>query len=252
MRCSAPGSRLPASSKAVAPCCARRTSRSCAASTSPARSLLRSGSRRDAFTVDNEANLAALAELQVSRSDPRRGAGQSFVYVTSEIGVGAGIVIDGELFRGVSGMAGELGHVSIERNGRPCGCGSRGCVERYAGQQALLAASRLPTVDALVAAVDARRPHALAAVPQPGRALGAGLASMLNVVDVPTVVLGGVFARVFDAVAPAVRAELEQRVLASDMRALDVRAGAHRRRRRGPGRSRVGRARALEHDRTFA
>lgn len=85
-----------------------------------------------------------------------------------------------------------------------------------------------------------------------GAALGAGLASMLNVVDVPTVVLGGVFARVFDAVAPAVTAELERRVLASDMRELVVRVA-----RTGADAAVRGAAasvvqRALENDRAFA
>ena len=64
-----------------------------------------------------------------------------FVYVSGEIGVGAGLVVDGELFRGVHGFAGELGHVVVERDGPPCGCGGRGCVEQYAGQDVLLAAA---------------------------------------------------------------------------------------------------------------
>ena len=110
------------------------------------------GQPQQTLTVDNEANLAALAELH----EP--GAEQSFVYVTGEIGVGSGIVIASELFRGVGGMAGELGHVSIEREGRQCGCGGRGCVEQYAGQEALLAASDSPTVEALVTAVRDGRP----------------------------------------------------------------------------------------------
>ncbi|MET0728825.1 MAG: ROK family transcriptional regulator [Acidimicrobiales bacterium] len=171
-------------------------------------------------TVDNEANLAALAELH------QPAAEQSFVYVTGEIGVGAGIVINGELFRGASGMAGELGHVPIERGGRQCGCGGRGCVEQYAGQEALLTESGSPTLEALVGAVEARRPRALSAVAAAGAALGTGLASTLNIVDVPTVVLGGVYARLFDAIAPAVRSELAVRVLASNVRLPLVRAAS--------------------------
>jgi hypothetical protein len=78
--------------------------------------------------LDNEANLAALAHLW-----PRHLAGEDFVHVTADVGIGAGVVLHGEVYRGVSGFAGELGHVVIERDGIRCTCGSRGCVERYAG-----------------------------------------------------------------------------------------------------------------------
>ena len=80
-----------------------------------------------AFAVDNEANLAALAEL-------RHGAGQqhaSFVFVTAGVGVGAGVVIDGQVLRGAHGFAGELGHLVVDPAGPPCACGARGCLETY-------------------------------------------------------------------------------------------------------------------------
>lgn len=168
--------------------------------------------------VDNEANLAALAELHAPDAE------RDFVYVSGEIGVGAGIVIGGELFRGAAGLAGELGHVSIAAEGRTCGCGGCGCVEQYAGQDALLAASGCPTVEALVEAVRAGRPAATRTLAHAGAALGTALAGMLNIVDVPTVVLGGVYARVFEAIGPAVEAELQRRVLAADARRPTVRA----------------------------
>jgi len=159
--------------------------------------------------VDNEANLGALASL---RADP--GTGPDFVYVSGEIGVGAGLVVAGELFRGVSGYAGELGHVVVERNGPDCGCGGRGCVERYAGQDVLLRTAGQPDLPALEAAVAAGDPAALAAVAQAGSALGVGLASLLNVLDLPNVVLGGVYARLFAAITPALTEQLDRRVLA--------------------------------------
>jgi predicted NBD/HSP70 family sugar kinase len=81
----------------------------------------------DGFTVavDNEANLAALAEL-------RHGAGRqhaSFVFVTAGVGVGAGIVLDGRVLRGAHGFAGELGHVVVDPTGPECACGAHGCLE---------------------------------------------------------------------------------------------------------------------------
>ena len=84
--------------------------------------------------VENEANLGAVAELV-------EGAGRGlrdFVYVSGEVGIGAGVVLRGELFRGASGFAGEFGHLTIDPYGPPCGCGGRGCLERLAGQDALL------------------------------------------------------------------------------------------------------------------
>ncbi|WP_067137752.1 ROK family transcriptional regulator [Microtetraspora malaysiensis] len=87
--------------------------------------------------VDNEANLAALGELWF-------GAGhRDFLHVSGEIGVGAGLVVRGELFRGFRGFAGELGHVVVSPGGPPCHCGGQGCLERYAGQDALLSAAGL-------------------------------------------------------------------------------------------------------------
>ncbi|MGI5492919.1 ROK family protein [Microtetraspora malaysiensis] len=87
--------------------------------------------------VDNEANLAVLGELWF-------GAGhRDFLHVSGEIGVGAGLVVRGELFRGFRGFAGELGHMVVSPGGPSCHCGGQGCLERYAGQDALLSAAGL-------------------------------------------------------------------------------------------------------------
>jgi predicted NBD/HSP70 family sugar kinase len=159
--------------------------------------------------VDNEANFGALGWL---RAEPGTG---DFVYVSGEIGVGAGLVVNGTLFRGASGFAGELGHVVVQRDGPVCGCGGHGCLEQYAGQDVLLRAAGQHDPSALVAAVAAGEPRALAAVAAAGSALGVGLASLLNVVDLPRVVLGGVYARLFDAITPPLQEELDRRVLSA-------------------------------------
>jgi predicted NBD/HSP70 family sugar kinase len=96
---------------------------------------------------DNEANLAALAEL-------RHGVGRdltSFLYVSGGVGVGAGAVIDGRLVRGANGFAGELGHVVVEPSGTRCACGARGCLETVVGSRRRASASR--RADALAAAL---------------------------------------------------------------------------------------------------
>ncbi len=158
--------------------------------------------------VDNEANLGALASL---RAEP--ATGPDLVYVSGEIGVGAGLVVAGELFRGVNGFAGELGHVVVDENGPECGCGGRGCVEQYAGQDVLLRTAGQPDLRQLELAVAAADRAALAAVERAGSALGVGLSSLLNVLDLPNVVLGGMYARLFEAITPALAAELDRRVL---------------------------------------
>lgn len=162
-----------------------------------------------AVELGNEANLAARAHLW-----PASIAGPDFVCVSGEVGIGAGLVMDGELYRGASGFAGEFGHMVIERNGRRCSCGGRGCVEQYAGLHALLRAARRRSLGALLRALDAGDPRALAAVTEAGGALGVALCSLLNLCDLPVVVLGGIYAALFDHVAPAVRGETDRRVLA--------------------------------------
>ncbi|MEC3953713.1 ROK family transcriptional regulator [Nocardia sp. CDC153] len=163
--------------------------------------------------VDNEANLAALAHVW-----PRRLAGDDFVYVSGDVGIGAGIILDGTLFRGRSGFAGELGHVVIERAGRPCTCGSQGCVEQYAGLQAILTAAGQPRLDSLCDALRAGDIRTRSAVNCAGSALGVALSSLVNLCDVGTIVLGGSYTRFFDDLVPGVRAELGTGVLAATKR----------------------------------
>ena len=87
--------------------------------------------------VDNEANLAALAELWEGAATGI----SDFMYCSGEIGVGGGLVLGGELFRGYRGFGGEFGHTTVEPDGLPCACGSRGCLETRAGLEPLLAAA---------------------------------------------------------------------------------------------------------------
>jgi predicted NBD/HSP70 family sugar kinase len=149
----------------------------------------------------NEADLAALAELWFG------GRRSDFIHVSGDVGVGAGIVLAGELFRGAGGRAGELGHVVVDPDGPDCTCGGRGCLEQVAGQEALLRATGEPDVEALLA-----RPGPAPALA--GRALGVALAGAINLLDVPTVVLGGLYARLGTELVDAVSAELRARVVA--------------------------------------
>lgn len=153
--------------------------------------------------LDNDANAAALGEHHF-------GAGRgvaNMVYLTISTGVGGGIIIDNRLYQGVNGNAGEIGHMSVDYKGRPCNCGSRGCLEAYASGTNIAARAR--------EAVLAGRPSVLAGNPEKitGETvfeailqgdevalqvwdetleiLGAGIASVINIFNPSLVVLGG-------------------------------------------------------------
>ncbi|HEY9482316.1 MAG TPA: ROK family protein, partial [Micromonosporaceae bacterium] len=177
--------------------------------------------------VDNEANFAALGELAaVSAASADRS--HSFLYVSGEVGIGAGLVLDGALVRGTNGFAGELGHVCVRPDGPRCGCGAYGCLEQYAGQDAIVrGALARPGTIADVAALALRNDaRATAALDVAGHALGVALAGAVNMLDVTDVALGGVFASLATWLAPAVAAELDSRVLASRWSAPRVRSSA--------------------------
>lgn len=149
--------------------------------------------------IENEANLAALGELWFGGHDNLR----DFVHVSGEIGIGAGLVVDGELFRGAHARAGELGHVVVDPDGPECSCGGFGCLERLAGLQAILAAAGSPSLTSLVARCRDEDPDALAAVRTAGRRLGTALASVNNLLDPEAVVLGGAFVELAAWLTPA-------------------------------------------------
>ena len=176
------------------------------------------------LAADNEANLAALAELWEGTA---RGL-SDVLYVSGEIGVGAGIIIGGELFRGAQGFGGEFGHMTIDPEGRPCACGSRGCLETFAGLEALLHSAGLDGREARtttgsgepVAELAGRArmgdEKALAALREAGHWLGLGIASAANLLNFQAVVLGGFFAQLATWLASPITRELDRHVLASD------------------------------------
>ncbi|MCF6525122.1 ROK family transcriptional regulator [Streptomyces sp. JJ36] len=168
------------------------------------------------LTVDNEANFGALAELWLGGAAVPR----DFVHVSAQIGIGGAIVLEGGLLRGVRGFAGELGHVPVRPEGPRCGCGGRGCLETYAGEEALLRAAGLPEGEtrrgtALLAGRagegDAAARRALRGA---GRALGVALTGVVNLLDPGTVVLGGALAGLGPWLLPALEGELARRAAA--------------------------------------
>jgi predicted NBD/HSP70 family sugar kinase len=160
--------------------------------------------------VDNEANLAAQAEHRYGTQLA------DFVHVTGEIGVGGGLVLGGEVFRGVHGFAGELGHLLVDAAGPECSCGNRGCLEQLAGQATLLRLARADSGDDLVARAERGQRRALDALASAGTALGVALGGVINVVDIPAVVLGGFYARIGRWLLEPLAAELSHRVVSRE------------------------------------
>jgi predicted NBD/HSP70 family sugar kinase len=192
------------------------------------RDLLRRRLPATQVTVDNEANLATLAEYaavqDVTATD------RDLVYLTGGIGIGGGIVVDGEVVRGSAGYAGEVGHLAVAPGGDRCGCGRRGCLETVCGLGALL---RLAAdgddpvhdhgrdlderLDLLLSRATAGDQRTLQAFDQIGRTLGHGASMLVNLVNPRVLVLGGYFARTGEFLRESVEAELAQRVVAPDL-----------------------------------
>jgi len=155
--------------------------------------------------VENDASAAALGEF-------RFGAGRGvrhLLHATLGTGIGGGIVIDGRLYRGAKGFAGEIGHIILDPSGPRCGCGARGCLEALASGTAFaqrarrlvesgkapilaeLTAGREPTGEDLLAAARAGDLAAEAEIRNGGHMLGLGLASLLNVLNPDVLTLSG-------------------------------------------------------------
>jgi predicted NBD/HSP70 family sugar kinase len=167
--------------------------------------------------VANEADLGALAEL---RRGAARGA-RNVLFVSGEVGVGGGLIVDGKPLTGQAGYAGEIGHIGVNPQGRRCGCGSVGCWETEVGERALLMlAGRAPdggrqAVDDVLREAAAGSETAVAAVEGVAHWVGIGLAGLINVFNPELVVLGGLLGRLFPLAESIIQDELERRSLAA-------------------------------------
>jgi glucokinase len=185
-------------------------------------------------TVDNDATAGAWGEyrLGASRSVPHS------LFVGVGTGIGGGIVQDGRLVRGASGFAGEIGHVIVEPDGPPCGCGNRGCWEQVASGHAIARAGRAAIAarpDSAIAALAGGDPGAVtgamvteaalagdetavAILQEVGRRLGEGVAGLVNVLDPSIVVMGGGAAMAGELLLGPLRAAYRATVEGVDVR----------------------------------
>jgi predicted NBD/HSP70 family sugar kinase len=174
-------------------------------------------------SVDNTANLGALGEL---RCGALQGVSDG-VFIKLSYGVGAGLVLGGDLFRGHAGTAGEIGHLTIDENGPICRCGNRGCLETFIGSAALteaLAAShgRLTLRDLVARAIDGD-PGCRRVLDDAGRHLGVAVAGLVNLLNPQVIVLGGQLSAVGNLIAEPMRREVERSAIPSAAASLEVR-----------------------------
>ncbi|MBI4546730.1 MAG: ROK family protein [Ignavibacteriae bacterium] len=185
------------------------------------------------ISVDNDANVAALAEAKY-------GAGvnqKDFLFVIWGTGVGGGIILDRKIFHGPSGGAGEIGHISIDYNGPLCNCGNRGCIESYIGQrylsqrtreilEAMKINGRTSNIEQLVngnldkiepsiisQAAEQGDQSAIGILQEAGELLGYALASVFNVLDLNVAVIGGGISAAPQFVFQAIESSTRSRVL---------------------------------------
>jgi predicted NBD/HSP70 family sugar kinase len=170
-------------------------------------------------SLANDADLGALAEH-------RRGAGvgiDDLIYVSGNVGVGAGVISGGHRLQGVGGYAGEVGHLRFNPDGEQCHCGNRGCWETEVGGHAIAQAIHCPPDK--VAQLDEVLDGFLEAPPElraTGTALGHGLASIVNVFNPQVVVLGGYFRSLYTLVRAEVNAGLADRALPAPLETVTL------------------------------
>lgn len=183
--------------------------------------------RRLDAVAGNEAKMAAIAQIPgyaterasflnvVDRTD-------SFIYLSTNIGIGGAVVRDGEVVMGSHGFAGEIGHLSVAMDGPLCSCGRHGCLEAFAGRRALVEAAGIAedgdatsseAIDMFLQRWRAGDSDVAKVVDQAADALVSAIASAVNLVDVDTVLLGGLWTHFGDELATVLEGRLRSEIL---------------------------------------
>lgn len=183
--------------------------------------------RRLDVVAGNEAKMAAIAQIPgyaterapflnvVDRTD-------SFIYLSTDIGIGGAVVRDGEVVMGSHGFAGEIGHLSVAMDGPLCSCGRHGCLEAFAGRRALVEAAGIAedgdatsseAIDMFLQRWRAGDSDVSKVVDQAADALVSAIASAVNLVDVDTVLLGGLWTHFGDELATVLEGRLRSEIL---------------------------------------
>ncbi|MEU6624841.1 ROK family transcriptional regulator [Streptomyces litmocidini] len=177
--------------------------------------------------VDNDANLGALGELVWGSG---RGV-KDLAYIKVASGVGAGLVIDGRVYRGPGGTAGEIGHITLDESGPVCRCGNRGCLETFTAARyvlPLLQPSHGPdlTMERVVQLAREGDPGCRRVIADVGRHIGSGIANLCNLLNPSRVVLGGDLAEAGELVLAPIRDSVARYAIPSAARQLSLAQGA--------------------------
>jgi predicted NBD/HSP70 family sugar kinase len=176
--------------------------------------------------VENDANLGALAELVWGAG---RGA-HDFVFVSVRSGIGAALVIDGRLYRGYGGTAGELGHTLFRENGEVCRCGNRGCLETVAGTSAVAGAFNAVRGEQIGVHELIERAHtgdslAQRVIADAGRNMGVALGNLCNVFNPERVIIGGDLSAAGDVLLAPITESISRYAIPSAAADVEVVAG---------------------------
>jgi len=166
----------------------------------------------------NDARAFGLAELRLGAG---RGA-RAMIGFTLGTGVGGVIAIDGRIYQGRDGTAGEMGHQTLDPEGPPCGCGNRGCLEAYARADRIAEACGTRTVEEAIERARAGDPRARAGLERVGRYLGVGIANMITTITPQRVVLGGGVAASADLLLDTIRDEVRRHVFTTSLEGVEI------------------------------
>ncbi|RZF03914.1 ROK family transcriptional regulator [Streptomyces sp. SCA2-2] len=177
--------------------------------------------------VDNDANLGALGELVWGSG---RGV-RDLAYIKVAGGVGAGLVIDGQIYRGPGGTAGEIGHITLDESGPVCRCGNRGCLETFTAARYVLPLLEPThgaglTMEKVVALAKEGDPGCRRVVADVGRYIGSGVASLCNLLNPSRVVVGGDLAEAGELVLGPIRTSVGRYAIPSAARQLELVPGS--------------------------
>jgi glucokinase-like ROK family protein len=170
--------------------------------------------------IENEANAGAVGEQQF-------GAGQDYeniLYVSAGIGIGVGIILNKELYQGKSGFSGEMGHMIIELNGKRCNCGSRGCWEAYASENALLemAGENIDSLESLIELAKNGEKSAIELFEKIGQYLGFGINNIINTFNPDQVIIGNRLASIREWIEEPILTTIENHTLAYHQKEMQL------------------------------
>jgi len=187
------------------------------------------------ISIDNDANLAALGEYAF-------GAGRGvteMLMVTLGSGVGSGLILNGNIYHGSKGAAGEFGHIIIQKDGPLCSCGSRGCVEAFVGKYAILRRIKeilanepesilkkldpenMTPEDIFIAAEKGDKPS-IRLFKEVGESLGVGLSNVVNLLNLERIVIGGGIANAGDLILGHARKVLSENALKTNRESIEI------------------------------